>query len=117
MMDHPGPPEPQSPAIPRSPLLDATFGGEADRLTRTVVRDGNSITFMPSGEQSYAKRWELIEAAEKSLNMVSFSVIKDDTSRRLAQVVKDKVRQGVDVKFICDDGALFTPGHGASWRT
>ncbi len=93
-----------------SPVLEPGFESETDRLTRTVVRDGNSIRFMPSGEESYAKRWELIEGAEKSLHMVSFSVIKDDTSRRLAQLVRDKVRQGVEVKFICDEGALWTTG-------
>src|SRR6266498_471787 len=93
-----------------SPVLQPAFQSKADRLTRTAVRDGNSITFMPSGEMSYVKRWELIEGAEKSLHMVSFSVIKDDTSRKLAQLVRDKVRQGVEVKFICDEGALWTTG-------
>ena len=101
---------PSLPTTPTSPVLAPAFESETDRLTKTVVRDGNSITFMPSGEESYAKRWELIEGAEKSLHMVSFSVIKDDTSRKLAQLVHDKVRQGVEVKFICDDGALFTTG-------
>jgi phosphatidylserine/phosphatidylglycerophosphate/cardiolipin synthase-like enzyme len=93
-----------------SPVLQPAFQREADRLTRTAVRDGNSITFMPSGEMSYAKRWELIEGAQKSLHLVSFSVIKDETSRKLAGLVRDKVRQGVEVKFICDEGALWTTG-------
>src|SRR5207249_69099 len=89
-------------------LLGAEAEREADRLTRTVVRDGNAVVLMPSGQQSYATRWELIDRAEKSLHMVSFSFMRDDTTKRLADVVADKVRQGVEVKMIVDDGALFT---------
>jgi phosphatidylserine/phosphatidylglycerophosphate/cardiolipin synthase-like enzyme len=58
--------------------------------------------------QSYAKRWELIEGAQQTLHMVSFSFMKDDTTRRLADLSAEKVRQGVEVKIIVDDAALFT---------
>jgi cardiolipin synthase len=91
-----------------NPLLDPPLEQEADRLTGTVVRDGNGITLMPSGVESYAKRWELIEGAKTSLHMVSFSFMRDDTTRRLAGTAADKVRQGVEVKMIVDDGALYT---------
>jgi cardiolipin synthase len=63
---------------------------------------------MPSGVQSYAKRWELIEGAQKTIHMVSFSFMRDDTTRRLASIAADKVRQGVEVKMIVDDAALYT---------
>ena len=36
---------------PTSPVLAPAFESETDRLTKTVVRDGSSITFMPSGEE------------------------------------------------------------------
>jgi phosphatidylserine/phosphatidylglycerophosphate/cardiolipin synthase-like enzyme len=89
-------------------LLDPAFEREADRLTQTSVTDGNGITLMPTGEQSYAKRWELIEGAKKTLHMVSFSVMRDDTTRRLAATAAAKVREGVEVKMIVDDAALYT---------
>jgi cardiolipin synthase len=89
-------------------LLDPAFEGETDRLTGTTVRSGNSVTLLPSGVESYAKRWELIDRAKKSLHMVTFSFMRDDTTRRLASVVADKVRQGVEVKLIVDDAALYT---------
>src|SRR5262249_54901514 len=78
------------------PLLDPAFEREADRLTHTSVRDGNGVTLMPTGLQSYAKRWELIEGATKTLHLVSFSVMRDDTTRRLASTLADKVREGVE---------------------
>lgn len=90
------------------PLLDPRFEAETDRLTGTTIREGNTVELLPSGVTSYAKRWELIEAAQQSLHMVSFSFMKDDTTRRLRDTVVDKVRQGVGVKMIVDDAALYT---------
>ncbi len=79
-----------------------------DRVTGTAAVDGNAVELMPSGSQSYAKRWELIESAERSVHLVTFSIINDDTSRRLADVVAAKVREGVHVAMVCDDAALYT---------
>ena len=89
-------------------LLTPAFGRVSDELTGTTVRSGNSISLLPAGEDSYAKRWELIEGAERSLHMVSFSFMRDDTTRRLSEVVRDKVAAGVEVKMIVDDAALYT---------
>lgn len=90
------------------PLLGPAHEQTTDLLTRSVVRAGNSVTLLSSGEESYATRWDLIDRAEKSLHMVSFSFMRDDTTRRLAGVVADKTRQGVEVKMIVDDASLYT---------
>ena len=79
-----------------------------DRFTATRASEGNAVAFMPSGTQSYEKRWELIETAERTLHLVTFSIISDNTSRRLASLVADKVKQGVEVVMVCDDAALYT---------
>lgn len=89
-------------------LLTPAFGRVADTLTGTSVRPGNTVSLLPAGKESYAKRWELIESAERSLHMVSFSFMRDDTTRRLRDVVRDKVAAGVEVKMIVDDAALYT---------
>ncbi len=91
-----------------SAFSDPAFHATTDRLTHTSLSEGNSITLMPRGDRSFAKRWQLIEEAEHTIHLVTFSLIKDDTSRRLASVVADKVRQGVEVKMVCDDAALST---------
>lgn len=91
-----------------SALLNPSFEREVDRLTGTAVRDGNGITLLPTGVESYARRWELIEAAERAVHICSFSFMRDDTTRRLAAVTAEKVRQGVEVKIIVDDAALYT---------
>ncbi len=91
-----------------SAFLDAAFQPETDRLTRTTVREGNAVTFMPRGEQSYERRWQLIQDAKRTVHLVTFSVINDDTSRRLVDVLAEKGRQGVEVAIVCDDAALYT---------
>jgi cardiolipin synthase A/B len=90
------------------PLLAAPFEAETDRLTGTVVREGNSVTFMPSGSQSYAKRWELIEGAQHSLDLATFSIINDGTSFRLRDLLVKKVREGVAVRMVVDDLAVYS---------
>ena len=89
-------------------LCTPAFEQETDRLTGTRIRDGNTVVLLPTGVESYAKRWELIEGARHSIHLASFSVIRDDTSRRLADLVRAKVRQGVEVTLIADDAALYT---------
>lgn len=90
------------------PLLDEHFEAETDRLTGTVIREGNSVTFLPSGSQSYLKRWELIDKARQSLDIVSFSVMNDGTSFRLRDMLFEKLRQGVVVRMVVDDVALYS---------
>jgi cardiolipin synthase A/B len=91
-----------------SALLEPSFEREMDRLTASAVRSGNGITLLPTGVESYTRRWELIEAAERAVHICSFSFMRDDTTRRLAAVAAEKVRQGVEVKIIVDDAALYT---------
>lgn len=90
------------------PLLEPQFQAETDRLTGTVLREGNSVTFLPSGSQSYAKRWELIEGARHSLDLVTFSIINDGTSQRLRDLLTKKVKEGVAVRMVVDDLAVYS---------
>ena len=81
---------------------------EIDRLTGTVVRPGNTVVLLPSGVQSYQKRWELLAGAKRTIHIVAFSVMRDDTSRRLRDVVREHLKAGVAVRFVLDDFSLYT---------
>ncbi len=96
----------------KHPLLDEQFEAETNHFTGTVVREGNSVTFLPSGSQSYAKRWELIENARHSVDLASFSVMNDGTSQRLRDLLTEKIRQGVAVRLVVDDAAIFSSSSG-----
>lgn len=90
------------------PILSKEFEAQMDRVTGTVVRDGNSVTFLPSGVQSYEKRWELLARAQRSIHIVAFSMMRDDTSRRLQELLCEKLRQGVAVRMIFDDAVMYS---------
>ena len=75
-------------------LCAEPFERATDRLTGTRVRDGNTVVLLPTGVDSYAKRWELIESAQRSIHLASFSIIRDDTSMRLARLLRAKAREG-----------------------
>src|SRR6185503_12607772 len=96
------------PDILTHPLLEPQFQADTDRLTGTVLREGNSETFLPSGSCSYEKRWELIEGAQHSLDLVTFSIINDGTSQRLRDLLAKKVKEGVAVRMVVDDLAVYS---------
>ena len=100
------------PEIQTHPLLDPQFHAETDRITGTVLREGNSVTFLPSGSQSYEKRWKLIEGAQHSLDLVTFSIINDGTSQRLRDLLAKKVKEGVVVRMVVDDLAVYSAMSG-----
>lgn len=68
-----------------------------------VSRDNNSIDFLPSGSASYKVRWELLENAQSSIHLVTFSFMKDETTKKLFDLLKRKAQRGVRVKIIYDE--------------
>jgi phosphatidylserine/phosphatidylglycerophosphate/cardiolipin synthase-like enzyme len=91
-----------------SQILSHDLETETDRFTDTLVREGNAVDFLPSGCQSYEKRWELLTNAKKSINIVAFSIMRDQTSFHLRDLLIKKLREGVAVKMIFDDGVLYS---------
>jgi len=72
-------------------------------LTHTKVQENNEIYFLPSGAQSYERRWELLNKAKSSIHIATFSIMNDDTSNKLESILHAKLKQGVEVKIILDD--------------
>ncbi|MBK8954091.1 MAG: phosphatidylserine/phosphatidylglycerophosphate/cardiolipin synthase family protein [Saprospiraceae bacterium] len=67
------------------------------------VTYNNSIELLPSGKQSYAKRWALIENAKESIHIVTFSFMKDGTTKKLFELLRSKAQAGVKIRIIYDD--------------
>lgn len=101
-----------SEATDTHPLLGAEFEAETDRLTGTSVRAGNAVVLMASGSRSYERRWQLIEGARHSIDLATFSVMNDATSRRLLELLREKIRAGVAVRMVADDAAILSSSSG-----
>lgn len=99
-----------------SNLVQLDLQSEIDRLTGTVIREGNAVTFLPSGCLSYEKRWELLENAHHTIDIVAFSLMRDQTSFRLRDVLCEKLRKGITVRMIFDDAVLYSTFSGGLLR-
>ena len=79
-----------------------------DDLTLTRVFDGCEVDLLPSGEKSYQRRWQLLEQAQSSIHIVAFSIMRDETSRKLRDLICRKSEQGVACRVILDDAVLYS---------
>ncbi|WP_129021073.1 phospholipase D-like domain-containing protein [Edaphocola flava] len=68
-----------------------------------MFRAHNNIRFLPSGSASYAVRWALLEQARSSIHLVTFSFMKDETTKKLFALLKQKAQAGVKVRIIYDE--------------
>jgi cardiolipin synthase A/B len=66
------------------------------------IRQGNHAEFLPSGKSSYEKRWDLIQNAKESIHLVTFSFMGDGTTKKLVNLLIEKLKQGIEVKIITD---------------
>lgn len=101
---------------PNPAFLQPEFHEETNRLTGTEIIPGNRLTLLPSGVSSYKMRWKLIESAEQSIHIVAFSMMRDDTSRKLRDLLLEKINQGVEVRMIFDDAVLLSTFSGGILR-
>lgn len=84
-----------------------------DSLTNTQIRSNNEVRFLPSGGESYQIRWRLLDQAKHSIHIATFSMMKDETTKRLEKVLMTKLQQGVEVRIILDEIVSRTTFSGA----
>ncbi|PRZ01828.1 phosphatidylserine/phosphatidylglycerophosphate/cardiolipin synthase-like enzyme [Marinilabilia salmonicolor] len=71
-------------------------------MSNSKIREGNYVEFLPSGKLSFEKRWKLIDNAQETIHLVTFSFMNDETTHRLVNKLLEKLRRGVEVKIILD---------------
>lgn len=106
--DGPGAPAAQRPALERTPLPTTSRYGAAgferllDQTTRSRATDGNRVTMLFDGVQSFAERNRMIDGAKSSINLQTFIFTSDDTGWDLARRLAKKAQEGVQVRVIYD---------------
>lgn len=93
-------------------LTSSQYHQLLDNISQSQITKNNNIEFFPRGIDSYKKRWELLENAHKSIHLVSFSLMNDDTSKKLRDLLIRKLGEGVEVKLVFSDVALRTSASG-----
>lgn len=72
-------------------------------LKALQYKSNNKIEFLPSGKTSYAMRWELLNNAQHTIHIVTFSFMKDETTKKLFDLLKKKSKEGVKIRIIYDE--------------
>lgn len=70
---------------------------------------GNAVRLITEGEQAYAEIERHIREARKSIHLTTFILGRDDTGRRIVDLLAQRAREGVKVRLLLDSiGCLLT---------
>lgn len=72
---------------------------------------GNSVRFLARGEEAYAEFERQIREARHSIHIMTFILGRDDTGRRIIDLLAQRAREGVKVRLLLDAvGCFFSSG-------
>jgi cardiolipin synthase len=72
----------------------------------------NEVDIFTEGRSKFEALFHAIEEAENHIHLLYFIVRNDDLGRRLIQVLTEKAKQGIEVRFLYDHiGSSALPGH------
>ncbi len=102
------------PALPAAAARPARFAQAP--IAHTIVSAGagppvagNTIRFLTTGEDAYAALEKNILAARHTIHVTTFILGRDDTGRRLVQLLAQRAREGIKVRLLLDAvGSVFT---------
>jgi putative cardiolipin synthase len=84
-----------------SPLGEAVSGG----LFGAHGPNSNRFALLKNGDQSFAARVQLLEAAGKSIRIQALIFSGDESGLHIAEILKKKKAEGLDVRVIVDAAA------------
>lgn len=86
--------------------------------TQTIVSaggtppvSGNALRLLTSGEDAFQALEEHIRAARTHIHVTAFLLGRDDTGRRIVQLLAERAREGITVRLLLDSvGSMFSSG-------
>ncbi len=101
------------PALPARPTSPSAFATAP--IAHTVMASGagapvagNSLRLLTTGEDTYAELERRIRSAHHTIHIATFILGRDDTGRRLVELLADRAREGVKVRLLLDSvGCMF----------
>ncbi|RFC43287.1 MAG: cardiolipin synthase [Verrucomicrobia bacterium] len=104
---------PLTPHLPNPPVSASIY---ADRpVAHTIMSSGagapvagNHLQLLTTGEETFAALERQIRAARVTIHLNTFILGRDDTGRRLIQLLTERAREGVKVRLLLDAvGCMF----------
>lgn len=102
------------PALPHG--IASASSGQVSATAQTVVSaggpapvDGNALRLLTTGEAAYAALEHGIRHARSHIHITSFILGRDETGRRLVDLLAERARAGVKVRLLLDSvGSMFS---------
>jgi cardiolipin synthase len=86
-----------------------TSPAAAGAIAQALVREsgcppvgGNTVRFLTSGEEAYAEYERQIRGAKHTIHLMTFILGRDDTGRRIVELLTQRAREGVKVRLLLD---------------
>ena len=86
-----------------------TSAAAAGAIAQALVRasgcppvGGNTVRFLTSGEEAYAEFERQIRGARHTIHLMTFILGRDDTGRRIVELLAQRAREGVKVRLLLD---------------
>lgn len=93
----------QKEAIPNLPPQLEGLSEYIERMGSYPLYGNTRVDYYPTGEELFEAMMADLERAEKSIFLEYFIVAEGQMYRRLAGVLMDKARRGLDVRFLYDE--------------
>lgn len=72
---------------------------------------GNHVHFLATGEEDFAQLEAGIQGARHSIHITTFILTRDDTGRRIVNLLASRAKEGIKVRLLLDAiGSLWTRG-------
>jgi cardiolipin synthase A/B len=92
-----------------SPAANSAIAGALTRSGACIPVGGNSVHFLTTGEQAFAELERQIREAKHTIHIMTFILGRDDTGRRIVDLLTQRARDGVKVRLLLDAvGCLFS---------
>ncbi|MFA5057170.1 MAG: cardiolipin synthase [Opitutaceae bacterium] len=73
---------------------------------------GNAVRLLTSGEEAYAEFERRIREARQTIHLMTFILGRDDTGRRIVDLLAQRAREGVKVRLLLDAVGCFLSSRG-----
>ena len=71
-----------------------------DMIGNSTLTRGNHVEVLAEGEDAFDKRMKIVEAAEKQINLQTYSLYAEGMCAQLVEAIMEKARDGVEVNII-----------------
>jgi len=84
------------------PVGDSLFVRTMEMFTGTHLTDGNHVTVLVNGEQTFPALWKELRGAQQTITMQMYYFEPGKIADTLSAILRERAQHGVSVRLLCD---------------